>query len=62
DLLPAQALVPPQDVNQLSLKLDEIINSPGFKEELLKEHKSTMSQLSGEDFLKRTMTLYQSIL
>ncbi|HAS88826.1 MAG TPA: glycosyl transferase, partial [Desulfovibrio sp.] len=38
DLLPAQALVPPQDVNQLSLKLDEIINSPGFKEELLKEH------------------------
>lgn len=62
DLLPAQALVPPQDVNQLSLKLNEAINNPAFIENLLKEHKSTMSQLSGEDFLKRTMTLYHSIL
>lgn len=62
DLLPQEALVPPQDVNQLSLKLTEAINHPEFRKKLLKEHKRTMSQLSGEDFLKRTMTLYQSIL
>lgn len=62
DLLPQEALVPPQDVNQLSLKLTEAINHSEFRKKLLKKHKRTMSQLSGEDFLKRTMTLYQSIL
>lgn len=62
DLLPQEALVPPQDVNQLSLKLTEAINDPEFRQRLLTEHKRTMSQLSGEDFLKRTMTLYQGIL
>ncbi|WP_321403072.1 glycosyltransferase [Maridesulfovibrio sp.] len=62
DLLPPQALVPPQDVNQLSLKLTEAIKHQDFREKLIEEHKRTMSQLSGEDFLKRTMTLYQSIL
>ncbi|WP_320174984.1 glycosyltransferase [Maridesulfovibrio sp.] len=62
DLLPKEALVPPQDVNQLSLKLTEAINDPEFRQRLLTEHKRTMSQLSGEDFLKRTMTLYQGIL
>ena len=62
DLLPAEALVPPQDVNLLSLKLTEAINDPECLERLLVEHTRTMSQLSGEDFLKRTMTLYQSIL
>ncbi|WP_319759077.1 glycosyltransferase family 4 protein [Maridesulfovibrio sp.] len=62
DLLPEQAIVPPQDVTQLSLKLTETINRPEFLEELVVEHKRTMSQLSGENFLKRTMTLYQSIM
>lgn len=62
DLLPAEALVPPQDVTSLSLKITEAVNCPEFREMLLKEHAGTMSQLSGEDFLKRTMTLYQGIL
>ncbi len=62
DLLPKEALFPPEDVNSLSLKLTEAINRPEFREMLLEEHARTMSQLSGEDFLKRTMTLYQGVL
>ncbi|WP_432737255.1 glycosyltransferase family 4 protein [Maridesulfovibrio sp. FT414] len=61
DLLPAWALVPPQDVKALSNKLTEAINSSEFRKRLLAEHTRTMSQLSGEDFLKRTMTLYQGV-
>lgn len=62
DLLPPEALVPAEDVTSLSLKLTEAINKPEFREKLLEEHARTMSQLSGEDFLKRTMTLYQGVL
>ncbi|WP_320008922.1 glycosyltransferase [Maridesulfovibrio sp.] len=62
DLLPAEALFPPENVDLLALKLTEAINKPEFRQKLLEEHKRTMSQLSGEDFLKRTMTLYQSVL
>lgn len=62
DLLPNRALVPPEDVTMLALKLTEMINSPEMCRKLVNENSLTMSQLSGEDFLKRTLTLYQSVL
>ncbi|CCO24981.1 glycosyltransferase family 4 protein [Maridesulfovibrio hydrothermalis] len=62
DLLPQEALVPPEDVTQLSLKLTEVISNPDLRQKLIEEHALTMSQLSGEDFLKRTLTLYQGVL
>ncbi|WP_320170429.1 glycosyltransferase family 4 protein [Maridesulfovibrio sp.] len=62
DLLPAEALVPAQDANALSMKLTDAVNKPEFLEKLLSEHARTMSQLTGRDFLKRTMTLYQGVL
>lgn len=62
DLLPEEALVPPEDVTMLSLKLTEVINNSELRKKLVEEHARTMSQLSGEDFLKRTLTLYQGVL
>ena len=62
DLLPKEAVVPPKDVNQLSLKITEVINDQEFRKRLVTEHARTMSQLSGQNFLKRTLTLYHSVL
>ncbi|MBI9111507.1 glycosyltransferase family 4 protein [Maridesulfovibrio ferrireducens] len=62
DLLPEEALVEPQNVSAMALKLKEVISRPEMKKELLETHAKTMSQLSGSDFLKRTLTLYQGTL
>ncbi|WP_031483878.1 glycosyltransferase family 4 protein [Maridesulfovibrio frigidus] len=62
DLLPDEALVEPEDIEGMANKLTEIIENQEMREKLLKEHAKTMSQLSGADFLKRTITLYQGVL
>lgn len=61
DLVAAEAQVNPGDATQLYEKILELINDPELTANLIKEQKKTMSQLSGKDFLTRTLTLYNGI-
>jgi glycosyltransferase involved in cell wall biosynthesis len=61
DLVPQSALIPPGDVPAMTVKLLDVLNDPALAAELLKKQKKTMSQLSGKDFLTRTLTLYTGI-
>ncbi|SMF39938.1 glycosyltransferase family 4 protein [Desulfovibrio gilichinskyi] len=62
DLLPEEALVEPENVSALAIKIEEVISNPEMRKSLLGAHAKTMSQLSGTGFLKRTLTLYQGLL
>lgn len=62
DLVSRRALVEPGDVPALTLKLLEAVRHPEFREELLREQRLTISQLSGRDFLTRSLSLYQGLL
>jgi glycosyltransferase involved in cell wall biosynthesis len=62
DLLPEEALIEPENVSALALKIEEVISNSEMKKNLLESHAKTMSQLSGAGFLKRTLTLYQGLL
>lgn len=62
DLVPDRALVLPGDVDALAEIIRVCEKDEGLRRELVREHERTMSQLSGRDFLKRTLTLYQGLL
>ncbi|MBU1229636.1 MAG: glycosyltransferase [Proteobacteria bacterium] len=62
DLLPAQALFPPGDVHAMSRLILRTMDEPDFRQELLRAQDLTLSQLSGHDFLQRTLTLYEGFL
>jgi len=59
DLLPPEALFPAGDVNAMTRLLTKAIDEAAFRQELLKANDLTLSQLSGRDFLQRTLTLYE---
>lgn len=62
DLLPAQALFPPGDVHAMTRLILRTMDEPDFRQELLRAQDLTLSQLSGHDFLQRTLTLYEGFL
>ncbi len=62
DLLPPEALFPPGDVNAMTRLLTRAIDDAGYRQENLKACDLTLSQLSGRDFLQRTLTLYEGFL
>ncbi len=59
DLLPPEALFKPGDVDAMAKMLTRIMDEPVFMEELRRAGAVTLSQLSGRDFLQRTLTLYE---
>lgn len=59
DLLPPEALFPAGDVDAMTRLLTRSIEDQQFREENLKACGLTLSQLSGSDFLQRTLTLYE---
>jgi glycosyltransferase involved in cell wall biosynthesis len=59
DLLPPEALFPAGDVDAMTRMLTRAIDDAAFRQENLKACDLTLSQLSGRDFLQRTLTLYE---
>ncbi|HWR03702.1 MAG TPA: glycosyltransferase family 4 protein [Humidesulfovibrio sp.] len=59
DLLPPEALFPPGDVDAMTKLLTRAIDDAAYRKENLKACDLTLSQLSGRDFLQRTLTLYE---
>jgi glycosyltransferase involved in cell wall biosynthesis len=59
DLLPPEALFPAGDVDAMTRLLTRVIDDPEYPKENLKACDLTLSQLSGRDFLQRTLTLYE---
>jgi len=62
DLLPPSALFPAGDLDAMTRLLARAIDEPAFRQELLQAQDLTLSQLSGRDFLQRTLTLYEGFL
>ncbi|MGE4293425.1 MAG: glycosyltransferase family 4 protein [Desulfovibrio sp.] len=62
DLVPAQGLFPPGDLEAMTTYLARAVNDAAFREQLLQAQSKTMSQLTGRDFLNRTLNLYGSLL
>ena len=59
DLLPPEALFPAGDVEAMTRLLTRAIDDAPYRQELLRAQELTLSQLSGRDFLQRTLTLYE---
>jgi glycosyltransferase involved in cell wall biosynthesis len=62
DLLPPEALFEPGDVDAMTRLIAKAIDEPEYRKELLRAQDLTLSQLSGRDFLQRTLTLYEGFL
>lgn len=62
DLVPDEALVAPGNAQQLAEVIARILKDENFNAELKEHHKVTMSQLGNDDFLKRTLNLYQGLI
>ncbi|NDV20056.1 glycosyltransferase [Pseudodesulfovibrio sp. JC047] len=62
DLVCPDMLVKPGDSDALAQTINTLIEQPTKREEVLNAQKKTMSQLTLEEFLKRTLNLYQSLL
>jgi glycosyltransferase involved in cell wall biosynthesis len=59
DLLPPEALFKPGDVKAMVRLLARVIDDDAYRRELLRAQDLTLSQLSGRDFVQRTLTLYE---
>ncbi len=62
DLVPQKGLYSTQNHAELLPKLRQAVTDADFRAELTAAHKITMSQLSGKNFLNRTLNLYKSLL
>lgn len=62
DLLPPEALFPAGDVDEMTKRIAKAVDDQAFRQENLKACGLTLSQLSGRDFLQRTLTLYEGFL
>ncbi|MFW5837347.1 MAG: glycosyltransferase family 4 protein [Desulfovibrionaceae bacterium] len=62
DLLDPEALVPAGDVPALTLKLVEAIKYEDLRQRMLARQKLTLSQHTREEFLRRSLSLYQGLL
>ncbi len=61
DLVPENGLYSTQNPAELLPKLRQAVTDADFRSKLIAAHKITMSQLSGKDFLNRTLNLYKSL-
>lgn len=59
DLLPPEALFPAGDVPAMGKLILRAMDEPAYRQELCRAGALTLSQLSGRDFLQRTLTLYE---
>ncbi|MDP3426209.1 MAG: glycosyltransferase, partial [Humidesulfovibrio sp.] len=62
DLLPPEALLEPGDVDAMTRLIAKAMDEPEYRKLLLRAQDLTLSQLSGRDFLQRTLTLYEGFL
>jgi glycosyltransferase involved in cell wall biosynthesis len=62
DLVIPPALVDPEDVEGLAKTLGAVAENPELRDQILAAQKRTMSQLTLDEFLKRTLNLYQSLV
>lgn len=62
DLSAPETLVPPGDVPALAETIARVDNDRQFREAVLTAQKRTMSQLTLDEFLKRSLNLYSSLL
>jgi glycosyltransferase involved in cell wall biosynthesis len=62
DLVSPALLTKPKDIEGLARTIGMVARQPGLLEEVLVNQKRTMSQLTLDEFLKRTLNLYQSLL
>ena len=62
DLAAPSLLVGPEDPKALAEAIAKVAEDPALRETVLDAQKRTMSQLTMEEFLKRTLNLYQSLL
>lgn len=62
DLLDAEALFPPADVPALTAAMRRLATEPEYRTALLAGQQPRICSLSGDDFLGRTLALYNSIL
>jgi len=59
DLLPPEALFEPGDVDAMTKLMTKVSDDEAFRKQLRQAGDLTLSQLSGSDFLQRTLTLYE---
>lgn len=62
DLAAPGTIVPPCDPEALAKPVARLMDEPEFRSKVLEAQQRTMSQLSGNDFLRRTLSLYQTLL
>ncbi len=62
DLVAPPVLVKPEDPTALAEAVEKIATDPTMRDEVMAAQKRTMSQLTLEEFLKRTLNLYQSLI
>jgi glycosyltransferase involved in cell wall biosynthesis len=59
DLLPPEALFEPGDIDAMTRLLARAIDDADYRQLVLQAGDLTLSQLSGHDFVQRTLTLYE---
>lgn len=62
DLVHPEMLVEPENVDAMSEAIRAVATDETLRETVLEAQKRTLSQLTLEEFLKRSLTLYQSLL
>ena len=62
DLVDSAVLVKPGDADGLAGAIKAVAIEPGLREKILAAQKRTLSQLTLDEFLKRSLNLYQSLL
>ena len=62
DLVSPPMLVAPEDVEGMATAIAKVAEDHAVREEVLATQKRTMSQLTLDEFLKRTLNLYKSLL
>ena len=62
DLLSPEALVPPGDAGALAAKLNQVLHSDDFTEQLLATERVSIAQHTETVFLKQTEDLFQAII
>jgi glycosyltransferase involved in cell wall biosynthesis len=62
DLVDPAVLVDPEDADGLARAVGAVARDPELREKILAAQKRTMSQLTLDEFLKRTLNLYQSLV
>ena len=62
DLVAPPMLVAPEDVEGMATAIARVAEDQAVREDVLAAQKRTMSQLTLDEFLKRTLNLYKSLL